>query len=113
MHEMSIAESLLRTLEDQSLQKGFRKVKKIWLEIGPLAVIDPESLSFYFTIVSRNTLAEGASLIVIDIPGQALCQACGKTVSISQRYDACNYCGSYRLEVLQGDEMRIKELEVY
>ena len=37
---------------------------------------------------------------------------CLKNVPITERYDSCVDCGSYQLQVVQGDEMRIKELEV-
>jgi hydrogenase nickel incorporation protein HypA/HybF len=112
MHEMSIAQGLLHILEAQANVQSYRQVKKIWLEIGPLAVVEPASLLFCFDAVARNTLAEGAILEIIALPGYALCQQCGETVQVSQRYDACIKCGSYRLTVTQGDELRIKSLEV-
>ena len=37
---------------------------------------------------------------------------CSKTVAIGRRGDACPLCGSYQLIVQQGEEMRLKELEV-
>jgi hydrogenase nickel incorporation protein HypA/HybF len=57
-------------------------------------------------------LADGARLEIIEVPGQAWCMQCMKTVVIKQRFDACHDCGSHQLQITGGEEMRIKELEV-
>ncbi|WP_299179424.1 hydrogenase maturation nickel metallochaperone HypA [uncultured Neptuniibacter sp.] len=112
MHEMSIAEGIVQVLEEQSATQNYTRVKTVWLEIGPLAMIEAEALIFCFDAVTRDTLAEGAVLKIIDIEGEAFCMQCLKNVAITQRYDCCSLCGSHQLQVTQGDEMRIKELEV-
>lgn len=112
MHEMSIAEGIIQVLEDQAVEQGYQRVKAVWLEIGPLAMIETEALRFCFDAVTRGSLAEHATLNIITIQGQAFCMQCLKTVPVQQRFDACCECGSYQLQVTQGEEMRIKELEV-
>lgn len=112
MHEMSIAEGIIQVLEEQATEQSYQKVKTVWLEIGPLAMIETEALSFCFEAVTRDTLAEGATLHIINTTGEAFCMQCLKNVPISQRYDSCPECGSHQLQVVAGDEMRIKELEV-
>ena len=105
MHEMALSESLLAVLEEQATQHGYARVKTVWLEIGPLAGVEVESLRFSFEVVSRGTLAEGAALEIEDTG-----ESCGAT---SSNYaDACPGCGGYALRVSGGDDMRIKELEV-
>jgi hydrogenase nickel incorporation protein HypA/HybF len=37
---------------------------------------------------------------------------CANTVHIKARFEPCPVCGGFQVEVTQGDEMRIKELEV-
>lgn len=112
MHEMSICEGIIQVLEDQASSQQYQRVKTVWLEIGPLAMVETDALRFCFEAVTRNTLAEGARLEIIALPGQAWCLQCAKTVGITQRYDACSECGSVQLQVTQGEELRIKELEV-
>ncbi len=92
--------------------QNFTRVKGVWLEIGPLAGVELEALRFGFDVVTRDSLAEGAALEIIEMPGQAWCLQCAKTVPVTQRFDACPECGSYQLQITGGDEMRIKELEV-
>ncbi len=112
MHEMSLCEGVLRILEESSAQQGFSKVKRVWLEIGGLSGVEKEAMRFSFDVVMKETLADGASLEIIDLPGEAWCMSCGKPVEISARFDACPDCGGYQLQVTGGDEMRVKELEV-
>ena len=112
MHEMSLCEGILQVLEDEAGKQGFSEVRQVWLEIGRLAGVELEALRFSFDVVVRDTLADGAKLSIIDVPGVAWCLQCAESVPVEQRFDACPKCGSYQLQVTAGDEMRIKELEV-
>jgi hydrogenase nickel incorporation protein HypA/HybF len=112
MHEMSLCEGVLQVLEAESHKQGFSRVKKVWLEIGDLAGVEIEAMRFCFDAVTRNSLAEGSALHIINSPGLAWCMQCSKQVAIHQRFDECPDCGSYQLQVTSGDEMKIKELEV-
>ncbi len=112
MHEMSLCEGILRVLEEQAQAQQFKRVKTVWLEIGSLSSVEVEALRFGFDVVMKDSLAEGARLEIIDVPGQAWCMQCMKPVTIRQRYDACDDCGGHQLQVTAGEEMKIKELEV-
>ena len=112
MHEMSLCEGILQVIEDESGKQGFSKVKNLWLEIGELAGVEIEALEFCFDAVKRDSVADGAKMNIISIPGRAWCMLCSHDVAVRQRFDACPDCGSYQLQVTAGDEMRIKELEV-
>jgi hydrogenase nickel incorporation protein HypA/HybF len=112
MHEMSICESILGLLRDQAQSQNFSKVERVCLEIGPLSGVEIEALKFGFDVVMRDTLADGARLEIIETAGTAWCMACGQSVAIEQRFDACPDCGSHQLQVTGGEELRIKELEV-
>ena len=112
MHEMALCENILQVLEEQAVEQDFAAVKTVWLEIGPLAGVELEALRFSFEAVASGTLADRAKLVIIETRGEAWCASCAKAVPIQQRFDACPICGGYRLEVLGGEELRIKELEV-
>jgi len=112
MHEMSLAQGVLDILQDTARKQGFSRVKTVWLEIGALASVDPEAIRFCFDAVTRDTLAHGAELDIVPIPGQAWCMQCCQAVTIAARMEPCPVCGGYRLQVTGGDEMRVKELQV-
>ena len=112
MHEMSLCEGVLQVLESEAQKQGFKRVKNVWLEIGDLAGIEIDAMRFSFDAVTRNSIADGAALNIINVPGAAWCMQCSTSVSVKQRFDECPKCGSYQLQVTAGDEMKIKELEV-
>jgi hydrogenase nickel incorporation protein HypA/HybF len=112
MHEMSICESILQIMEDQAKAQDFTKVEAIRLEIGPFSGIELEALRFSYEVVTRNTLADGSRLDVIETKAEAWCMECAKTVQINERYDPCPTCGGHQLQVTSGDEMKIKDMEV-
>ena len=112
MHEMSLCEGILQVLEDQAESQDFTVVKKVWLEIGALSGVELDAMRFSFDAVMRGSLADRAKLEIIETPGQAWCHRCEATVPVTQRFDQCPECGGYQLEIVAGDEMRIKELEV-
>ncbi|MGA7594464.1 MAG: hydrogenase maturation nickel metallochaperone HypA, partial [Gallionella sp.] len=63
---MSIAESVLQIIEDKAKSDGYARVKTVWLEIGQLAGVEAESLRFCFDAVTRDSVARGARLEIIE-----------------------------------------------
>jgi len=112
MHEMSLCENILQVLEQQAPLQHYQRVKTVWLEIGRLSGVEPDAIRFAFDIVVQGSIAENARLEIIDAPGEAHCLRCLQTVRLQQRHDVCPYCGSHKLDIKNGEQMRIKELEV-
>jgi hydrogenase nickel incorporation protein HypA/HybF len=109
---MSLCESILQIVEDEAQRQGFERVIRVRLEIGRLSGVELEAMRFGFDAVTRGSLAEGATLEIIEMPGRAWCLPCGREVEVQQRFDACPLCGSYQLQVVSGEQMQIKDLEV-
>ncbi len=112
MHEMSICEGIRGVIEDQARAHNVTRVTRVRLEIGRFAGVELDALDFAFEVVMRGSVAEGAALAVIQLPGRALCYDCMKPVEINHRLDPCPDCGGGKLMPQEGDEMRIKDLEV-
>jgi hydrogenase nickel incorporation protein HypA/HybF len=112
MHEMSLAESVLQLIEDAAHKDKFNKVTTVWLEIGQLSGVEPEAMAFCFDAVTRDSVAAGARLEIVSLPGVGWCMACAKSVAMNEIFGECPDCGSYQMQVTGGTEMRVKELEV-
>ncbi len=112
MHEMSLCESIVQTLEEQALAQHYKRVKRVWLQVGQLACVEPEAMQFSFAVVCKGTLAEGAELLIEREQASGWCMLCSASVAVESRHGACPQCGSYQLQISGGDELRIKELEV-
>lgn len=112
MHEMSLCEGIRQVIEDQARTHAIKAVKVVRVEIGRFAGVEKPALEFAFDVVMRGSVAEGARLEMLDLPGRAMCYDCVKEVEIAGRLDPCPDCGGGKLMPVGGDEMRIKDLEV-
>ncbi|KRR28099.1 hydrogenase nickel incorporation protein HypA [Bradyrhizobium lablabi] len=112
MHEMALCEGIVEIVEEEARRRSFSRVKTVCLEIGALSHVAPEAMKFCFAAVAARTIANGAVIEVVELPGVAWCMACSRSVEIAQRYEPCPCCGSFQLQVTAGEEMRVKELEV-
>ncbi|MEL6798688.1 MAG: hydrogenase maturation nickel metallochaperone HypA [Pseudomonadota bacterium] len=112
MHEMSLCEGIRDVVEDQARAHSAAAISKVRVEIGRFSGVEKNALSFAFDIVMRGSVAEGATLEMIDLPGTAICYDCMETVEIDDRLAPCPNCGGGKLMPVSGDEMRIKDLEV-
>ena len=112
MHEMSLAEGVLQLIEDAAREQAFTQVTAVWLEIGQLSGVEPEAMQFCFDAVTRDSVAQGARLEIIALPGTGWCMACAQTVPMTDVFGECPLCGGFQMQVTGGTEMRVKELEV-
>lgn len=112
MHEMSLAESVLQLVEETASREQAQRVKLVILEIGRLSSVEPDAMRFCFEAVTSGSVAEGAALEIIVIPGEGWCMPCGETVAMEESYGACPRCGSYQVQPTGGTEMRVKEIEI-
>jgi len=109
MHELSITQGVVDICESNA---GGRRVTSVVLQIGALSGVIPESVEFCFDACTRGTALEGANLIIERTEGRGRCDDCGAAFSLGAYYQPCPGCGSYRVAVLSGEELRVKELEV-
>jgi hydrogenase nickel incorporation protein HypA/HybF len=112
MHEVALAEGVLRIVMDAARAHAAARVHTVWLELGALAHVEPDALAFCFDAVTRGSVAEGAKLEIARAEGTAWCMPCSARVPLSKLGDACPQCGSYQLQVVQGDEMRVTEIGI-
>ncbi len=112
MHEMSLAEGVLQLVEATARRENARRVKTVVLEIGRLSSVEPEALAFCFEAVTHGSLAQGAALEIVAVPGQGWCLPCGATVAMAALWGACPRCGSHQVQPTGGTEMRVKEIEI-
>jgi hydrogenase nickel incorporation protein HypA/HybF len=113
MHEVSIALNLLEIIEKKCREEGCQTVEAVKVRVGNASGVQPEAFSFAFEVVKKDTLARDARLLIDLIPLGGTCLACGKHFETEEAYVLqCPYCGSPSLQVTQGYELEIVEMEV-
>jgi hydrogenase nickel incorporation protein HypA/HybF len=109
MHELSVAGAVLDTVLKNA---GDRQVKTVALQVGPLRQVVPESLRFYFEIVTRDTPVEGAQLELIETELRLRCEDCGHEWAPEWALFRCSACSSPNTTVLSGEELQVDYIEV-
>ena len=109
MHELGITENLVAIAVEYA--EGL-PVKRVTLKIGKLSAIMPDAIRFCFDVCCQGTVLEGATLEIIEVPGLGRCRHCGAEMSLTQPFGICDRCDSVELEIIQGEELKIKEMEV-
>jgi len=113
MHELSLCRSIIEIIENSAKDYKGKQVKTIHLDIGQLAGVDRHALLFGFEVASIGTIAENAALTINDISGRGFCERCGEEeLHINHFYDPCPVCCHYPLNITQGEELKVKSIEV-
>jgi hydrogenase nickel incorporation protein HypA/HybF len=108
VHEMAITQSVVHAV---CQRMGDASVRRVCLEIGALSGVVADSVRFCFDLVAAGTTLEGASLEIVQPSGKARCRDCGVEFALDDLLMLCA-CGSANRELLAGEELRIREVEV-
>jgi len=113
MHEMSIAQSLIRIVESEMAAHGLRTVQRVKIRHGALSTMVPEALEFAFEIMTKGTPLEGAVLAFEKVPLTMSCSICKATFSPEDLHFApCPTCGEeFGHVALTGKELHIEHIE--
>jgi hydrogenase nickel incorporation protein HypA/HybF len=111
LHELSIAESLLEIIVEEARVHKVERIKTIRLQIGEFAAVVPESLSFCFELVSRDTIASGAVLEIESVPIVARCDKCDFSFEVRDQIFLCPKCDDPVFELVSGRELSVSSIE--
>jgi hydrogenase nickel incorporation protein HypA/HybF len=111
MHEMGIAQSILDIVEQEMARHGATRLTTIRLVIGEFTAVVPESLSFCFEVITKDTPFEGVKLEMEKVPLTGRCLACAEEFIIKDYQFICPKCGSNQVETVSGKELFVKEIE--
>ncbi len=111
MHEMSIAQSLLEIVLEEGRQHKMEQVTVIRLQVGALAAVVPESLTFCFDMLSRDTIAASALLEIETVPVVARCSTCNTLFEVEDNIFLCPECGGLSLSLVSGRDMALVSIE--
>lgn len=76
MHEYYVTEQIIKIACETARQHDATAIAEIHIVIGELTGIVSESVSFYFEVLARDTLAANADLHFIRQPVSRFCSCC-------------------------------------
>lgn len=112
MHELSVTQSILEIALRQAKIAGAERIADVHLVVGQLSSIVDDSVQFYWDIIARDTIAEGARLHFRRVPAQMVCLECNERYSLNADQLACPLCKSTTVQVLSGEEFYLEAIEV-
>jgi hydrogenase nickel incorporation protein HypA/HybF len=109
MHELSVSAAVVDTAVRHA---AGRRVSVVWLRVGALRQVVPDSLDFYFGIVSRDTVCEGARLEQELIEARLRCADCDTEWAVDVPAFRCPVCEGGSVAVVSGDELEVESIDV-
>lgn len=104
MHEIGYVESLLPVLEARA---DGRTVTGLGVRAGVLHRLVDASFRQAFEMVAAGTLAESATVELVQVPVEVTCAACNEVAQADQHVALCPNCGSANVDNLNGDEFTL------
>jgi hydrogenase nickel incorporation protein HypA/HybF len=112
MHELAVTESILSIALDHAQKANATRVTDINLVIGRLSSIIDDSVSFYWEIISKDTICSQAALHFSRIPARLKCLKCQREYTLDDDLTPCPDCASSDVKILSGNEFRVESIEV-
>jgi hydrogenase nickel incorporation protein HypA/HybF len=112
MHELAICQAILRQAEAVAAAHGARGVTRIALRIGKLAGVEARLVRSAFPLAAAGTCCAGARLVIETPAVRVACRLCGATSRVGPGRLLCLVCGTWRVTVVAGDEMRIESVDL-
>lgn len=112
MHELSVTESLLKITVQHAEQANANRVTDLHIVIGDLASMVDESIQFYWDIIAKETIAEGATLHFRRVPAELQCNTCSEKYQPTDTELECPRCGGVGAAIIAGEEFALESIDV-
>jgi len=112
MHELSICQSIISQVESIAQKHGATSVSLINIQVGPLSGVEIPLLKNAWTIARSGTVASNAELEIEEMPITIRCGSCNLESSATANKMVCGYCGEWRTELISGDEMLLRSIDL-
>ena len=113
MHELSIALSLLDSIEEQAAKLGDVRVTAVCLRLGPLAGVVKEALLSAYGLAKCATPYEQTELRIEETLLTGFCLRCQTARPLQSPQDhRCAICNEPIREILSGQELDLTAIEI-
>lgn len=109
MHELSLSGAVLETVTKHA---GGRRVSLVCLRVGRLRQVVPDTLEFYFDLVARGTICEGARLEQELVEARLRCERCRREWEVEIPAFRCPTCGGSEVGISSGNELEVESIEI-
>jgi len=111
MHEAAVADSILRTILEQSAQLDNARPISARISCGQFNRLNDEAMRFAFEAISQGTVCEGMRLEIRCIPLQAKCRQCNTLFDFDIYRPTCPTCGADEYDFQPDAPLLLEEIE--
>ncbi len=113
MHELSIAQSIVDTVETRAIECQATQVKSVRIRVGEANAIVADSLTFCFEMLtSLDPILTGAQLLIDFVPHRAHCASCNSEFPVRNFIAQCPTCTAWSNTIVSGNEFQILDMEI-
>ena len=110
MHEVSICQSIVETLEVELEEDQFQNVREVHLKIGVLSCVDPKVLSHVFKFIIEESPFQKCSLYTELVEILAACEHCNQNFKVNDYRFVCPECETPSSKIIEGNELTIYKI---
>ena len=92
MHEYSLVLSLIERVKQEAEDHRARAVQRVRIQVGELAGVESELLTYAFGIAREGSVCEKAELDVVFVAAEWVCAACARPIARGKALQ-CEVCG--------------------
>tara|TARA_R110000823_G_scaffold21844_1_gene65786 strand:+ start:137 stop:484 length:348 start_codon:yes stop_codon:yes gene_type:complete len=112
MHETSIVNSIMRTLEQEFEAEKLNRMKAIYVKVGVLSNIEPRLLhNAYSAYHLTHPQYQHVELHIESTTLKIQCKTCDYITDVQNYRFICDKCEKPSKNVIQGEEMLIHKVE--
>ena len=117
MHELSMADGILKAILENAQKNEATEVLEVTIEIGKMALLNPEQVLFMLDVLSEDTIVSNAEFTIEEIPIEIQCSQCGFEGKVDtddlDHYTPiveCPKCENKRLTITNGKDCTVKNI---
>jgi hydrogenase nickel incorporation protein HypA/HybF len=107
MHEVSICQSIVDTLEAELKEDQLQNVREVHLKIGVLSCVEPKILEHVFKYIIQDTPFRACSLFTALVDVLAACANCNRNFKVENYRFVCPACNMPSSTIIEGNELTI------
>lgn len=114
-----MAQGIINAVIETAESNNATEVNEVTIELGRLAMVNPEQLEFILGVLVENTILEDAKIVFEEIPVEIDCHDCnfhGKAIIDDKDHYApmvkCPECDSFAIEILNGKDIVVKNIVI-
>ncbi len=107
MHELSLAMSVMKIVEDEARKNDCNDVSKIEIEIGTLSGVEVETFRAAIDAALKSSFYQNVEVDLNVVTALSKCYECGAEFTPVYVMDHCPKCNNFPTGIIRGKEFRV------